>query len=143
MKDFVSKTRIMAYFCIVGEDFNPESITRKLLLAPTESWMKGDSIPDRNGVISSNRNRVRTYSRWEIGTDYEESLDIMDQLEKVLILIDGKEDVLSELKFKYELEYGFMIVIFIDKITPAMCLDKEIIKKIAKLNARIDFDTYV
>ncbi|MDC9591400.1 DUF4279 domain-containing protein [Xenorhabdus sp. XENO-10] len=131
-----TKTTVKVYFLVVGDNIHPEDITRKLSLQPDESWAKGDLIPGRD--------KCREYNYWSIGTDYEESLNISDQFNKVLLLLKDKEDILIEMSRNGELECQFNVVIAIENnIKPGIHLDNTLLEKIHKLNAEVDIDLYI
>lgn len=136
-------TKVMAYFSIVGDHFQPEKITEELAIQPTETYLKGDII-EKTGITTSARIRRRIETDWTLSTGYQESYDINDQLLTLLNLLREKEDVLVGFKQDYELTYLFIIVIEIENNqTPAMCLQKEIIDYASTIGAEIHFDLYV
>ncbi|SHL04119.1 protein of unknown function [Desulforamulus aeronauticus DSM 10349] len=61
----MDKTNIMVEFCILGDDFNPEEVTSKLLIEPREQYLKGSR---------STRNIERKETCWSISTGYVETL---------------------------------------------------------------------
>lgn len=106
-----------------------------MLITPTRTWHKGDPI--RKDLY-----RKETY--WELGTKYEESLNINDQIDKVIDLIQDKKDQVRRLMREYNLEYKFEVVINIENnAKPAMYLNKDTIKFIYDLGAEIDFNLYI
>lgn len=124
----------MAYFTLYGEDFDPEEITNKLLIKPTETGRKGER----------GRYRILTESYWEVSTDYEVSLDINDQLHKIVNLLKDKKDMIVELQNSLELECKFQLVIKVsNEQTPAVYLEEEMIHFASSINAWFDFDMYV
>ncbi|MBT2283046.1 DUF4279 domain-containing protein [Paenibacillus polymyxa] len=58
-------------------------ITNTLLIALKRAWFKGDPI---------RRDLLHKETCWEIATDYEESFDIKDQIDKVKALIQDQKD---------------------------------------------------
>jgi hypothetical protein len=132
----MENTNVKLEFIIVGDDFDPEIITDKLLLTPSHYWKNGDKI--------KNKDKLRTYSCWSIGTDYEESLDINNQLEKIISTLKTKKTELGELKKRYELDYRFEFVINVENNEkPAMSLNLDVIEFAYEIKAEFDFDLYV
>lgn len=132
----MSNSTVNVYFLISGDNLVPAKITEELLLQPTDSWMKGDKI--------SGKNRYRVDSCWFFGTGDEESVDITEQFLKILTVLRNKQDALIDMRYKYELEYQFNVIIKIEGgIKPIMSLDRSVIEEINKLNASVDFDLYI
>ncbi len=63
-------------------------------------WQKGD--PLRSG-------RVQESSGWEISTDYEESLDINDQINIIIGKVKDKRDELADICNKKGMESRFCV----------------------------------
>lgn len=128
-------TKVMAEFNILGDSFPVEDITLKLSIIPTESYNKGDL---------SKYNNIKKETCWCISTGYEESMDINDQLSKIIGEIRDKKDILIQLKNQYNLEFQLMIVLnIIDNDKPAIYLDKDIIHFVSDIDASIQFDYYI
>lgn len=129
-------TNIMVGFCIIGEDFNPEIATKTLQINPSQGWIKGEN------TLSENRKMIDTC--WLISTGYEKSLDINEQLSKVLLLVKHKKDSLLELKNNYCIKFLFSIVINIENNqTPAIYFDTELIEFANSIKAEFSIDLYV
>ena len=128
-------TCVKVEFLIFGENVLPEEITEKLSISPSHKWRKGD--PLKNGGSEES-------SGWEICTDYEESLDINDQLNKIVSKLSIKQEQLINICNKNGMESRFCIAIIIENgQTPSVGLSKEIIEFAHFLKAEIDFDIYV
>jgi hypothetical protein len=94
--------------------------------------------------VTSKGTHYRLHTSWELGTDYEESLDINEQLNSVLSQLEDKAEELNRLKRKYDLAYRFVIVIQIENNEkPAMYLDRRFIHFADSIGAEVDFDLYV
>jgi hypothetical protein len=131
----MERTNVKVEFSIFGEQFDPNIVTRTLLIAPTRTWLRGDPI---------RRDLVRKETCWEIATEYEESFDINDQIDKIKGLIQNKKDQIVQLIKQNNLECKFEVVINIqDSSTPAMYLNADTIKFLYELGAEIDFDVYI
>jgi len=132
----LSKTNIMCEFRIVGDEFEPETITEKLQLMPSKTWRKGDKI--RQGE------RLRDYSSWGLCTEYEETYSVNDQINKILEIFKPKMGELLYLKESLKLDYKIEVVINIESNeTPAIYLDKDIIQFCNSADVSLDFDLYI
>ncbi|MBC1210560.1 DUF4279 domain-containing protein [Listeria booriae] len=129
-------TTVKAEFSIEGEDLKPEIITELLQINPDETWEKGDSIPGKS--------RIRRSGNWSIGTRFEESFDINDQLSQIVNIIKPKKEKLQNIREAYKLEYGFIVIIKIeDNLKPAIHFDTDLIEFVADIKAVIGVDLYI
>jgi hypothetical protein len=129
-------TNVNAKFVIVGDSFDPKTITEKLGIEPHSFWIKGEDVPGRP--------IKRKDTNWEICTGYEESLYIMEQIEKLLVILQNKKDILRELKSLYTLDYFFLIVINIeDDEKPAIALSSDFIEFASEIKAEFEVDLYI
>lgn len=132
----MDKTSIMVEFIITGDQFPPNVITEMLSIEPTGCYMKGEKV--------KNKGRERKETCWYISTGYEDSLDINNQLKKIMNLIGNQKQMLLELKNKYDLDYMFSIVIRVEQNqTPAINLKSETIEFASDINAEFDLDLYI
>lgn len=130
------KTNVKAKFLIIGDEFIPKVITNELNIEPQKFWVKGQQI--------NNKPVYRKSTCWYISTETEESLDINNQINKLLNILKNKNEILKDLKIKYKLEYLFQVVIEInDAITPAICLDSVFINFANSITAEFEIDLYV
>lgn len=134
----MKKTNIKVKFNITGNDFEPNHLTEKLKIKPTKIWRKGDKVENRKKDIK------RKFNCWFLGTEYENSYDINNQLKKIVNIIKNKKSELNELRNSMNLEYMFEIVINIENNeTPAVYLDSYMIEFANSIKAEFDFDIYV
>jgi membrane-associated HD superfamily phosphohydrolase len=133
----LDKTQVMVYFSLYGDEFPIDDITEKLEVIPTETYKKGDLIPNRSTA------RYRKETSWDLGTDYQVSLDVNNQIQQIINNLQNKSSIINEIKEAYSLECKFFIVVKIeDGNTPALYLDKNIIKFAASIEAEFDIDLY-
>ena len=131
----MDKTNVKVVFSIFGDGFDPNSITDTLLITPTRIWFKGDII--RGDLI-------RKETCWELATEYEESLDINDQIDQVKKLIQIQQEEIVKLIRQYNLECKLEVIINIENNEkPAIYLNKETVKFVYDLGAEIDIDLYI
>ena len=69
-------TKVMVYFNIKGGDFPLETVTELLGITPTNTM--------KNGELRSPEHPSYRFTSWSYGTDYEETLDIDNQLLPIL-----------------------------------------------------------
>jgi hypothetical protein len=121
----MDKTNVMVEFIITGDNLKPEIVTETIGISPSGEHRKGDNIIGRSSGC-------------------EESLDINDQLKKVINLLISKKNDLLLLKKTYGLYYKFGIVIRIEQNeTPAVYLETDVIEFANNIKAEFDFDLYV
>lgn len=131
----MESTNVKVEFSIFGDHFDPDIVTSTLLISPTRTWLKGDFIK---------KELLRKETYWEFATDYEESSDINDQIDKVKNLLQDRKDQIVKLIEQNNLECKFEVIINIENNEkPAIYLNKDTIKFIHDLGAEIDFDLYI
>lgn len=126
----------MAEFVIVGDEFEPSYVTEKLNLVPDEFWVKGDDVKGR--IVK------RKDTTWSISTGYEESLDINDQLSKIMTRIQDKRKVLKEIRATCNVKFLFAIVVNIENNQkPAMHFNSQFIEFANDIKAEFYIDLYI
>lgn len=132
----MNETNILVEFNIIGDDFDIGLISEQLDIKPTDYYKKGDKI--RNKEIK------RKETCWTISSGYEVSLDINNQLEKVLCIIKPKRNILNKLREQFQLDYKFIIVIRVEENqSPAIYLEQDVIEFANDIKADFDFDLYI
>lgn len=132
----MKRTTVRVDFVIKGKGFNPSDITNKLGISPSKSWCEGD--------VSKEANIIKEQSLWLISTGYEQSLDINNQLSKIMNLLQPIRDELNELRVIYNISYVFEVIIEIYRgDVPAIYLESDSIEFANKIKAEFDFDMYV
>ncbi|EJR63066.1 hypothetical protein IIO_02163 [Bacillus cereus VD115] len=132
-------TQVMVYFNLSGDEFPVEVVSERLQVSPTISYKKGDIIRKTNEI----ENITRNYTSWQLSTGYQESFDVGDVMEQVILKIKDKSAIINELKREFGLECRFTIVIKInDGHTPAFHLDNPVIDFANSIKADFDIDLY-
>lgn len=132
----MDKTSVLVEFKIIGDEFEPEIINKVLQISPDKYWKKGEQI--------KNKNSIRNFSCWSIKTGYEESIDINNQLVKIINKIKDKKNELVELKNQNKFYYKIQVVIKIENNEkPAIYLNRDIIGFLNDIKAELDFDLYI
>ena len=140
----MEKTNAKIYFSLYGDDFPIETVSNLLRLAPTHSHIKGDEIERKsNPHVTYTKTHYRKDTTWEIGTEYEETLDLEEQITKVIKQLERKEELINEICKKFILKCHFMIVIKIyEGYPPAITINNEFIRLANQIGAEIHFDIY-
>ncbi|MGG0177440.1 DUF4279 domain-containing protein [Gottfriedia acidiceleris] len=111
---------------------------------PTYSCFKGEEIKRiKNPKIISTKRPVRTYTNWQLRTDYVETLDASKQANEIIAPLLNKINELILFKKKYECQFILMQVPIIENgCCPALVYDQEIINFCSKIGASIEIDLY-
>lgn len=137
-------TKVKVYFSLFGDEFPIAYVTESLGVVPTESYKKGDVIErsfKQKGI--SMKTIFRKETAWELGTDYQESYDVKEQMDQILEPLKNKTSIINQLKAKYKLECKIFIVIVMENgDTPGLYLDIEQIEFANRIKAEFDFDLY-
>ena len=129
------KTTVRAYIVLVGDDYDVNHVTQELNIMPT--WTNDKDEILRHG-------RKRGYMEWAIDTGDEPSLDNEIQLNKILLPIRNKADIMCNLSELYNANWYIRLVVYIENgETPAMSFSEENVNFIASINASISIDAYV
>lgn len=135
----MDETQVMVYFNLSGDEFPVEVVSERLQVSPTISYKKGDIIRKTNET----ENITRNYTSWQISTGYQESLDVGDVMEQVILKLKDKSAIINELKREFGLECRFTIVIKInDGHTLAVHLDNPVIDFANSIKVDFDIDLY-
>ena len=87
---------------------------------------------------------MRPDTSWNISTGYQESDDINHQLEQIMQHLRGKTEELVEIRDNLGVEMLFMFVVKIENgEVAAMYLEKEFLRFVSAIDARVEFDVYV
>ncbi|WP_128101529.1 DUF4279 domain-containing protein [Paenibacillus sp. DCT19] len=130
----MNKTQVKAYYSLFGDYFDPDEVTSKLEITPTSVTRKGDII---------NVKHSHQETSWTVGTEYEESLDVNDQLIKVMNVLKEKTDEINTIQAQNQLKSKFYIVMVMEEgYTPALYFDSNFIKFADSIHAEIDVDLY-
>ncbi|GKX29619.1 hypothetical protein SH1V18_20990 [Vallitalea longa] len=128
-------TTVNAEFIIDGADFKPNIITNKLNIQPTEQYEKGDKV--------HNRNITRNSTCWTYSLGEEESIDINEQISKLIYILNDRNSILKWLNNKYNIDYLILVTIKVeDDIRPVMSIKAPVIKFLYDVGAELDIDMY-
>lgn len=134
--DKMAGTEICVEFNIIGDYFQEEEISNVLELIPSEFYRKGDAI--------KNRTLARKETCWTISSGFEESLDINEQIKKILYSLQNKSEELNFLKKELNLDYLLTIIINVqEENVPAMYFESNVLGFINNISAEIEVDLYI
>lgn len=134
----MQKNNTYVYFALIGDDFDPQLVTDKLEITPTDSWKKGDQ---------GSYKPILNFSKWELSTDKGKEYIMVEQLvEEIVQQLFDKIDTINELKNQYSLESVLEIVLYVDtneeEPTPALGHDLKTIEFLYQTGTRTDVDIY-
>ncbi len=127
----VKENEQYAYFTI-GGIFDPDMITNRVGVSPTEFWRQGDIHPMTR--------MERKLNRWSLFSRLDRSRDLEDHVRDVLDQLNTKQDLFQEISN----EYGgrMQLVGYFHKQYPGMHFDKEMVRDLAKYSLEVDYDFY-
>ncbi|MEG3898838.1 MULTISPECIES: DUF4279 domain-containing protein [unclassified Microcoleus] len=129
------ESEIYAYFMLTGMEFEPEEVTAKVSINPTETWRKGDLINPRG-------TRRHKENGWSVYSQIEKSADLEEHINSVLEQLQPGWVPLLELCKCYAAEIA-CVIYYRRGSVPAIHFAPDIVAQAAKLNAEIDVDFYV
>lgn len=142
------ESEISVSFILTGDEFSKEDIGEKLKLEPSyfrtrKDWPKAvlnwpvyyPDLPDKY--------KPRTV--WCLKTGYEECMSAGHQLEKMLKILEGKEETIHRLCKEFGLRAGFVIGITADMVNfseirfPEVHLERKAVAFMDKAGADVSF----
>lgn len=120
-----------AYFTVVGS-FDPEQVTRRVGLAPTTSWRKGDLNP-RPPL-------ERTFSRWNLRSRLGDTVPLELHVKDVLDQLDTNPAAFREVSV--ELEGTMELVAYFYRDYPGISFEHDLIERMADYSLGMDCDFY-
>ncbi|WP_182106833.1 DUF4279 domain-containing protein [Morganella morganii] len=129
-------SKVKATFAIYGDDFNINNVSEILNLSPSKTRIKG--VVSQGGKIPS------PTTGWSLSTEYEDSYDVMDQMNNLASTLKKKVLELKKIKTIYDVKYVFMFSIKIeDGKAPGFYLEGELLSFVNEIDAAIDLDMYI
>ncbi len=114
--------------------FSPGEITESTGLMPTRTGGAGELVGGVDG-------RRRARSMWEIRSQTDETVRIGDQVSEILRRLAPHWQEFIDLGKRYEA--GFRVRVYSHEAQgPELYFEKEILRRVAQLNAYIDVDFY-
>jgi Domain of unknown function (DUF4279) len=135
----MKKNESYAYFAFKGEGFNPDEITSRIGIKPTDNqWKQNKSSADSNV----------NHSSWMLcSTKESHKIYIDDLVNEVINKLYSKIDIINELKCEFDLQSVLEIVMYIDTdpeaSTPALGHDLKTIEFLYRTQTTTDVDIYL
>lgn len=129
------ESEIYAYFQLIGMEFDPDEITTKVGIKPTEIWRIGD-------LITSRGTRRHKQNGWSVYSQVQKSIYLEDYIKSVLEQLQPGWLPLVELCKRYDAEIS-CVIYYRSGSVPAIHFDKYLVEMAHQLNAEIDVDFYV
>ncbi len=126
------------YFAFTGDNFDPQVVTDRIGVTPTETWKKGDKGKYKPTLV---------YSCWKLSTEEGKEYIMVDSLvEEIIGQLFDKIEIINELKNRFELDSILEIVMYIDtneeQSTPALGHDLKTIEFLHRTQTKTDVDIY-
>ena len=120
-----------AYFHVRGS-FDPDEVTRKVGVTPTETKREGDVI----GIGP----KQRPCSLWALHSRMGSSASLEEHVRDVLDQLDSQKKAFE--KISRELDGTMQLVGYFRKVDPGVHFDQEIVRRIAEYGLCINCDFY-
>ena len=126
------------YFALTGDNFDPQIVTERIGITPTEKWTKGDKGKYKPTL---------DYSYWKLSTDKGREYIMVDSLvDEVIGQLFDKIEIINELKNQFDLDSVLEIVMYIDtneeQSTPALGHDLKTIEFLHRTQTKTNIDIY-
>lgn len=126
------------YFALNGDNFDPQIVTERIGINPTDKWKKGDKGKYKPTI---------DYSCWELSTAKGKEYIMVESLvNEVIGQLFDKIEIINELKNQFDLHSVLEIVLYIDtnegQSTPALGHDLKTIEFLYRTQTRTDVDIY-
>jgi hypothetical protein len=120
-----------AYLTFTGE-FDPDEITERLQLVPSNAWKKGD----RN----EKTHMERKFSRWSLESRLPQAEPIVSQIRDVLAQVGPASKRVRDLRSEYTGE--MQVVAYFHSESPWFHFDEDVVAGCAEMKLSIDCDFY-
>ncbi|MBA3238296.1 MAG: DUF4279 domain-containing protein [Parachlamydiaceae bacterium] len=126
------------YFCLFGDDFDPNEVTEFLGINPTSIQIKGERVP----------NIFPKESSWMLSTDniVNDLVDVYTLATSIVNDLKSKKDLIIEAKKKFNVFPMLQVVLWFslneEDSTPVIGFEADTIKFLGEIGAFIDIDTY-
>ena len=129
------KSEVTVSFTLTAVDLDPDEVTLMLRQQPTKAWRVGDAIHP-NALVRYQQ------SGWRLASELPSSSTLEDHVRAVLDRLAPVSVAAMELGNRYDAEVTCVMRIF-GADRPPLHLPKDLVKRVAELNADVDIDLYV
>ena len=143
MKEYT--TQIKVIISVFGDVFNPQKFSKIIGVTPTDFWIKGEEISQRNGLVrKEDTSPKREESAWEYSTRFIPTL-YLDEVSKIFLEKFDKHTLkIKNYIQEKDLEIKVDVVVeLVKNQSPSLNLSKDLITFLNDIGAEIDFDIYV
>jgi hypothetical protein len=120
-----------AYFTVTGS-FDPEELTLRAGVGPSESWRAGDLHPRTR--------HERKFSRWFLHSRLPRNEPLEAHVKDVLDQLD--ENAAGFISLSREYGGGMQLVGYFHEGYPGLHFDADIVARLGRYNLSVDFDFY-
>jgi hypothetical protein len=126
------------YFAFKGDNFDPNEITERIGIKPTEIWRKGDKGKHHPSI---------EYSGWQLSSEKgQEKIEIDILVDQVVSMLYDKMEIINELKVRFNLESVLEVVMDVDinakTSLPALGHNSKTIEFLFKTKTTTDIEIY-
>lgn len=136
MSNSQQETENQVKYAIYDFECSPDELTMQLGLEPTETYIKGETR-----LVGKIKHKViNKENAWVLKSTLSVNSSVEEHILHLLKIIEPYEERFLKIANKYYTEFSCGIHFY--EVNPGIQFDEKIIKKIARLNARIDLDMY-
>src|SRR5215813_10988960 len=128
-------TSILSSLTLTGPSFDPDNVTRRIGLEPTNTCKIGDRVQGTQ--------ILRKHCGWVWSTPREESIDLGKQVAALLERLGPFLHRINQVREELGLEVEISCAIYIEGPTPSVHFDRSALSLMNQLEAEIDLDIYV
>ena len=125
---------MMGHFTLIGADFDPDYVSKKLGIKPSQVRLKGELLKNGN---------VFNHTEWGIDTVIFENIDFSTLQEALYSKINCGNDVLREVSEVCKARWNILFYIGIRELQPPILhFSPEQMDFFGQINAVVGFDIY-
>ncbi len=129
-------TSLQVEFILTGNDLQVEDLLSTIDLDSVKTWKIGDPIG--TSILQYK------YNGWRFKTTEITTIDLPEEVEKVVKILKPYKTRLLEVIRKYKCEVSLGCVLYIERgDIPIVHFPRDIVEFISELNANIDIDIYL
>jgi hypothetical protein len=133
----MQKTQIKLIFSIFGDYFDSQEFGKLVNLIPSNTWIKGDSLTNRKGLI-------RKETAWEYSIGFYQTLFLEEILDVFIQKFSPHSEVIVNYIKQYNLETKIDIIVeIVNDEKPSLFFEKAFLNLLSKMKGEIDIDLYI
>lgn len=127
--------RSAASIRFVGDDLDPDEITRLLGAEPSFAYRRGDTVRTPNG-----QSRIARYGLWRLNPADSEPANLDRQTLELLAVLTDDQSIWAELGCRFRVE--MFVGLFSERINSGLGIAPETLRLLADRHISIDLDIY-